>query len=416
MLRRSVKSVLLCVMFLLVSGGLRNADAMPNFARKLGVGCATCHTTIPKLNETGYKFRAAGFRLPDEIGKAETKPFDVGDYFANRIQARYDAQRTEIPPAPATDRSQIRFHELTVYPMTGSFDKYFASLVELSFAPEEPAEVENGYLRIDWGNADQFYETRFGIFHPFEGYGASDRPVSINRPYFQTNAANENQTTFFTPWGFDQAGAEVGIDFHRTSFRAAIFNGLVVGEEDGAFMAFPAQGGALSKTGSLPSANTPDFQLFANQILTDDGGGVSAYYYHGNLDLPVGGGDAVFQNTFDRLAFYGSYPVIPKVMLLGAFSTGRDHLVAGGTFNSRGAFGEVNVPVNQYLTVGGRYDWFDPSVDKDNNEIKGIVAFASVPLQNGAQFIAEYQNKRTARGANPDRKDNIFQVRLIFIL
>src|SRR6266571_648409 len=74
-----------------------NASAMPNFSRKLGVACSTCHTTIPRLNQTGYKFRAAGFRLPEEIGIADERKFDLGDYFAARGQARYDAQVTNQP-------------------------------------------------------------------------------------------------------------------------------------------------------------------------------------------------------------------------------------------------------------------------------------------------------------------------------
>jgi len=44
-----------------------------------------------------------------------------------------------------------------------------------------------------------------------------------------------------------------------------------------------------------------------------------------------------------------------------------------------------------------------------------VFAFLNVPLQNGLQFIAEYQNKKTFRGAQPDRTDNVFQIRLIFI-
>jgi hypothetical protein len=44
-------------------GNAPNAEAMPMFSRKLGVQCNFCHTTIPRLNEVGYKFRAAGFRL-----------------------------------------------------------------------------------------------------------------------------------------------------------------------------------------------------------------------------------------------------------------------------------------------------------------------------------------------------------------
>ena len=44
------------------------------------------------------------------------------------------------------------------------------------------------------------------------------------------------------------------------------------------------------------------------------------------------------------------------------------------------------------------------------------MGFVNVPLQNGVQFIGEYQNKRTLRGVNPDRTDHLFQVRFIFIL
>ena len=67
-----LKRILLGIFISLM--GLPVANAMPLFARKYGVPCSTCHTTIPRLNETGYKFRAAGFRLLEEIGKSEDKP------------------------------------------------------------------------------------------------------------------------------------------------------------------------------------------------------------------------------------------------------------------------------------------------------------------------------------------------------
>ncbi len=360
----------------LLIGGATSASAMPMFARKLGVPCGTCHTTIPRLNETGYRFREAGFRMPTDIGKPETTPYNVADYFSGRIQARYDASRTKTGPV-TSHRSQIRFHELTLYPMTGSFGKYFSSLVELSFAPEEPAEVENAY---------------------------------------ETTAANLNQSTFFTPWGFDQAGIEGGVSAGRTSFRATVFNGLLVREEEGALLAFPAQGGPLSKPGGTSSANSLDFQLFANRILNPDGGGVSAYYYHGRLDLPIAGSlDNTFQNSFDRFALYGGYPVLPKLHVLAAFQTGKDDVVTGGRFTSRGAFAEADVPLREYATAGVRYDWFDPSTAKADNQVRGVFGFVNIPFQNGLQFIAEYQHKNTKRGINPDRSDNIFQVRFIFI-
>lgn len=408
-----VLPILLGVLFL--SAYFQEAKAMPMFARKLGVECTTCHTVIPRLNETGFKFREAGYRMPEEIGKSQEKKFDVADYFSGRIQARYDAKRTKIG-SRSTVTNQVSFHELTLYPATGAWGKYLSSLVELSIAPEDFAEVENGYIRANGGNEKRFFQGRIGIFHPFEGFGASDRPGAISRPFFQTNAANFNQTTFFTPWGFDEAGVEAGLDYARTSLRATLFNGIVVREEDGAFKAFPAQGGELSKTASTLAHNTPDFQIFFNQILANYAGGVSVYYYHGNIALPVAGSEDFFRNNYDRVALYGSYPLAKQALVLAAFQHGRDHLTSGKTFESRGFFGEVDFPLSEYATPGIRYDWFDPSTDKSKNELRGITAFVNIPLNNGLQFITEYQHKNTKRGTAPDRTDDAFQIRFIFIL
>jgi hypothetical protein len=293
------------------------------------------------------------------------------------------------------------------------------SLVELSFAPEEPAEVENAYIKAAFGQEKSFWTLRAGIFHPFEGFGASDRPASINRPLLQRVAANFNQTTFFTPWGFDQAGVEAGYDYQRFSARATVFNGLLLKEEDGELQAFAAQGGPLSKSSSLGAHNTPDFQVLANLRLHPDGGGLTAYYYHGNLQLPTNSNDLTqpfFRNNFDRFAIYGSYPLLEHLHTFAAFQEGRDHTSAGPGFNSRGMFAEAAFPLNDYVTPGVRYDWFDPAVDKAKNEQWGITPYVNVPLQNGLQFIAEYRHRNFKRGVGQaDRNDDAFQIRFIFI-
>lgn len=405
--------VLISVSLVCFLGG-NKVNAMTNFARKEGVPCSTCHTTIPRLNEVGYQYRAAGFRFPSNIGKAEEKKVDIGDYIAGRIQARYDASRSTTGPT-STNLNSLTFAEVTLYPATGSWGKNFSSLMELSILPEEPVEVENAYIRANFGEANKFFEARVGIFHPFEGFGASDRPVAISRPLFQTNATNFNQTTFFKPWGFDEAGAEIGYDYKQTSVRATIFNGLVLKNEDGTLTAFPAQGGILRKNIISPAHNTPDFQLFANQIIHPDGGNLSLYYYHGNLSLPIAGTNNFFRNNFDRLAFYAAYPVIKQLHLLGGYQYGRDHTLTGSTFNSRGVFLEADVPFHKYGTGGFRYDWFDPATNKTQNKIWAATAFVNVPIQNGLQFIAEYQHKNTERGLLPDKVDNAFQIRFIFI-
>src|SRR5436309_13455901 len=80
--------------FLFLVGIAVPANAMRNFARKYGVPCGTCHTTIPRLNETGYKFRAAGLRLLEEIGRSEDRKLELADYFAAGLRRACHAQVT----------------------------------------------------------------------------------------------------------------------------------------------------------------------------------------------------------------------------------------------------------------------------------------------------------------------------------
>jgi len=45
------------------------AEAEPAFARALNKECSMCHMSYPKLNETGIRFRANGYRLEEEEGR-----------------------------------------------------------------------------------------------------------------------------------------------------------------------------------------------------------------------------------------------------------------------------------------------------------------------------------------------------------
>ena len=42
------------------------AGAIPAFSRQTGKPCSTCHSVIPKLNQTGQNFRTSGFRFPED--------------------------------------------------------------------------------------------------------------------------------------------------------------------------------------------------------------------------------------------------------------------------------------------------------------------------------------------------------------
>ena len=423
-LRTEKKTLLLSMAWIMVAlitlyTTNEKASALPMFARKLGVGCATCHTSPPRLNETGYKFRAAGYRMPDEIGKGEGKPFKLFDYNGVRLQARYDATKARTgPDAPHNNNFNLFASEF--YLFTGSWGKHLSSNLKVTYYPIESYDTEEhvrveGNMKYTVGNEKRFFEVRAGVPHPMEGFGASDTLISNTRPYIQENPANFNQSTFFTPWNFHQAGTTIGYYQGRTAIRALILEGIRLHGDEADLKAF---GKKEPFTDASPffKHHGVDFQILVNRILNHNAGGVSMYYYHGNLDLPVGNTARAFRNDFDRMAFYASYPVAKRLTLLGGVQRGRDDMATGGRFTSLGAYAEAAVPIiNDITNAGVRFDWFDPARNKSENELRGLTAYLNAWALDQFRFVAEYQRKNRKRGLLPDKNDNAFQLRLIFI-
>lgn len=154
-------------------GSLDFAAAMPMFARKYQVSCATCHTSPPKLNETGYKFRVAGFRFPGEDNAQ--KDFNFFDYSSVRLQLRYDASRTEADTS-ASESYRFRVQAVEAYPLTGAWGKHFSTNFKVTYLSGEGAQIENAYVRYTREKAKTTYTVRAGIFHLYDGFEATDSP------------------------------------------------------------------------------------------------------------------------------------------------------------------------------------------------------------------------------------------------
>lgn len=417
----SVVCLVFAVAFFLAAG---ESQAMPNFARKYNATCDMCHTVIPKLTKLGYEFRLSGFRLPDEIGKAE-KPFNLGDFFTARVQEQYVWKQTKPATGEKTTSSQLEFFEFTLYPLTGSWGKNFASLGEFSMTPDDVFEVENAYVRYDYSTGPFVFQARVGIMHPWEGFGASDRPISISRPLIQkaTAGGSANPNPFFL-WNLDQSGIEVGGYYQPTgtSLSLNVWNGIIW-KEDSHTVAEPAQGGGITKTQGDPGADDKDFQAVLTQIFPNEAG-VTLYYYRGvvpfpNPDLFA----ATTRDTFHRFAAYGNYWVLPKTLnLLAGFGYGKDSLgntaVTDGTLldKSKGYFAELNYHWKYNdLGIAARYDWFDPSNKVGHNDKRAYTLAANLPSNIGLQGIAEYRHDETEVPAGGKNKVDTITARLIFI-
>lgn len=416
--------VTVCLMFVAgFSVFSTDSQAMPNFARKYGADCSMCHTVIPKLNKLGYEFRLAGYRLPSEIGKDE-KPFNLGDFFTARAQEQFKVlDHTDVKAGKNYTSSQLEFYEFTLYPLTGSWGKNFASLAELSMAPDDVFEVENAYVRAVYGDDNGWLHAKIGIMHPWEGFGASDRPIGNIRPIFQKAKAVGSP---FILWNLDESALEVGYHFAKTgtSIAARLSNGILW-KEDGSGDAEPAQGGGLVKGRNTPGWNDKSYQLFLNQFINNESS-VTLYYYSGVVPYPNPYTEpapaSTTRDTFQRFAAYANYFVLPgKVNLLAGYAYGHDSLddssVAGASKvgNSHGYFGEINYHASPKLAFAARYDFYDPSNKADNNNQTAFTVSGNYYIWHGLQLIADYQHKETEQTAGGKNKDNQLVARLIFI-
>lgn len=427
----------LCSMLLFAA---TSSYAMPNFARKYNKNCAMCHTEVPKLNRTGFEFRLAGYRMPDEIGQAEGE-LKLSDFFASRIQMQENSTSgSNANGSAVTSSNQLTFFEATLYPLTGSWGSNFGSLVELSMAPGEGFEVENAYVRGVWGDATTgWFSGKIGVMHPQEGFGASDRPLGNNRPLIQKQPSTGNP---FYLWNIDEMAAEVGYYWPQTgtNLSARISNGVIWKGDptSGTDHADPAQGGALVKDPNAPGLNHKNWQIVLNQYVTNDSG-FSIYYYRG--EIPFGDTNVAqtfTANTFSRLAVYGNWYVIPKKLnlLVGALS-GKDSLanpsltgtvlgvngganttVSGSSVGSSGGgFLEANYEViDNQLAFGARYDVFDPSKNIAHNTQSAMSASVNYKPLTNVQLIGDLVHKTTEAGATAGNNiANQLLARVIFI-
>lgn len=415
-----------------------DSNAMPNFARKYDKNCAMCHTQVPKLNRTGFAFRLAGYRMPDEIGQDE-KP-NLGELFAARIQMQQENKsHSDVKPGKDTSTDQLTFFEATLYPLTGSWGGNFGSLVELSMASGEGFEIENAYVRGVSGDATSGWFTgKIGVMHPQEGFGASDRPIGNNRPLMQKQASTGNP---FYLWNIDEMAAEVGYYWPKTgtNLSARVSNGVIWMPDGDKAVADPAQGGALTKDQNAPGANRKNWQVVLNQYVNDDSG-FSLYYYKGIIPF----GDTAYRdpvtdlpqtytaNNFTRFAVYANWFVLPKKLnLLAGWLTGNDtlddpsligYMRDGKTVNgtdvgkSGGYYVEVDYHADNKLAMGMRHDVFDPSENIAHNTQTANSIFVNYQPIANVQLIADLVRKTTEAGtAAGDNTDNQFLGRMIFI-
>lgn len=93
---------------------VRDASALPQFARKYGVNCNKCHTQFSELNSDGVAFKQNGYRQPDEVGNViwEEDVMPLGALF--KIRYNFTDVDKKSGPDPVK-KSFFDPHELELF-------------------------------------------------------------------------------------------------------------------------------------------------------------------------------------------------------------------------------------------------------------------------------------------------------------
>jgi hypothetical protein len=154
-------------------GALRQAEAVPSFARKYETSCLTCHTIYPALNPFGEAFRRNGYRFPSQNGsvdsdaaKADMIPMGQEEYKKTFPDSVWPDKITKDVPLsvmvngsiaanlPGTDAHDAAGNTFTWAGITGEFHLFAAGAFDdkltyfsqLTIPDDGTIEIETAYV------------------------------------------------------------------------------------------------------------------------------------------------------------------------------------------------------------------------------------------------------------------------------
>jgi hypothetical protein len=372
-------------------GLVTSANAVPMFARMYSYSCSTCHAPgYGQLNKFGYNFRAAGYRIPKDIGKVQNDgKFDFGNYSTARFSAGGTLKTSTQPSnVPIPDSATFTLGGASLY-LGGGVSKNFFVYSEFGLGngtgvfPGTTPSLSSAKVGYVTGTEDEFFTVRLGKFSS-DGYGGSDRGP-IGTPSI---------TSAVKPTG---TGLELGYTNHDTRVTVAFWNGI-----QNATLTDLYDKGAPVTTSSLqaPSSDTnnaKDIQIFVNQFIGDDGLAINATFYNGfNDSLSATGGTNANNNPdwagqeFYNTALFLSVPVVKNLEFKTGIERGQTNTgifsttsTAAASEPAGGFFGEVTYEADEVTPIVARFDYTTTDQNVQYTDTMKITVGALTPLAEG---------------------------------
>lgn len=366
------------------------ARAVPQFARMYSYNCSTCHYPgYGQLNKFGYEFRAAGYRLPKDIGKdMNDGNFDASKYMSIRFSAGGALKTTAKPNnAPVPDSASFTLGGASIF-MGGAISKNFFAYSELGlgngtgiFPGTSPnfSDVKMGYVT---GTETEFWTIRGGKFNA-DGFAGSDRgPIG-----------NAKIASVVRPTG---TGAELGYTHDDTRVTLGFYNGI---------QNYQSTGLGNSSAIQAPTSdnnNAKDLQIFVNQFIGDDGLAVNATFYNGfNESLNANGVTTAVANAdwagqeYYNTALFVSSPIVKNLDIkaggeLGQTNTGVFSVSGPVGPTTGGVFAELDYEMDEITPIGLRWDYTSTDLNKQFTDTQIFTLGVLTPVVENIYLNPQY--------------------------
>jgi hypothetical protein len=346
-----------------------------------------CHSPgYGQLNKFGYNFRAAGYRLPKDIGQeVNDGKFDPANYITARFSAG-GTVKTTIQPGnvPVPDTGSFTLGGASIY-LGGAFNKNYFCFSELAlgngtgiFSGSAPS-LSSAKLGFVTGSENEFFTVRLGKISA-DGFAGSDRgPIG-----------NPTIAGFVKPTG---TGLELGYSHADTRVTLGFYNGI---QNDTTTGLVNSSGKAVTSASIQAPAsdtnNAKDVQLFVNQFIGDDGLAVNATFYNGFNDSTNAAGtvnnsanpDWAGQEYYNTALFLSS-PVMGKFALkaggeLGQTNTGVFPVAGRVGPTTGGFFGELDYEADEITPLVLRCDYTSTDLNTKYTDTTKFTLGALTPL------------------------------------
>lgn len=320
-----------------------NSEAESVFSRVYGVDCSYCHKNIPEINQRGFEFRSAGYRMPNEIGKSlPTKGYSLSNYLG--MGAMMGAQLKDHADTSATGGASAGYDtlgfeatEFDLWPMIGAWGNNFGSEVKLAFTVAAngttTTSIQTAFARAAWGDEKGWFHAKAGTL--------------IQESYSPSFAAGNAQPSFANSiYGLDIAapssgpglgfGVDLGYYFATTStdLDLIIADGFArVSGQEGALGGITSFSGFYSHYGDGFTANNrPSFALELTQFLDNQNSAISFIWYNGLVNnVNSGTANTYINDTANRVQLSWTYTIMPVLSFGGSLMYGDDSLKGSGT-------------------------------------------------------------------------------------